>query len=156
EALCGLNQPAPKSGSGRLEFARRVTDPSNPLFSRTIVNRLWHHLFGRGIVASTDNFGKLGDEPTHPELLDFLAARFIQDGNSIKKPLRRMMLSASYQMSSAPNPANDSKIDPDNKLLAHQRIKRLEGEAIRDAMLSISGRLDAAMYGSPVNVHLTP
>ncbi|HLX60151.1 MAG TPA: PSD1 and planctomycete cytochrome C domain-containing protein [Planctomycetota bacterium] len=155
-AISGENQPAPKAGSGRLELARRIADSSNPLFARVMVNRLWHHLFGRGIVASTDNFGKLGEEPTHPELLDFLADRFVKDGWSVKTALRKMMLSSAYQMSSAPNPANNAKLDPDNKFLAHQRIKRLEGEAIRDAMLAISGRLDPAMFGPSIDVHLTP
>ena len=160
--LEALNEPsvlAPSKsseGSGRMELARRIVDPSNPFFSRVMVNRIWHHLFGRGIVASTDNFGKLGEEPTHPELLDFLAQRFIQDGYSIKKTIRRTMLSSAYRMASMSNPANDAKADPDNKLLAHQRIKRLEGEAIRDTMLTVSGRLDAAMFGPSVDVHLTP
>src|SRR5439155_6725794 len=85
-----------------------------------------------------------------------LAARFIEDGYSIKTSLRRLMLSATYQLSSAPNSTNDSKTDPDNKLLSHQRIKRLEGEAIRDAMLAISGRLDPTLFGPSVHVHLTP
>ncbi len=150
-------QPQPEtSGSGRLELARRIADPANPLVARVMVNRLWHHLFGRGIVASTDNFGKLGELPTHPELLDFLANRFATGGWSIKKTLKELMLSSAYQMSSSPNPANDAKADPDNKLLAHQRIKRLEGEAIRDAMLAVSGRLDLKMYGPGVDVYLTP
>ena len=159
EALSEPSALAPNKsseGSGRMELAQRIVDPANPLFSRVMVNRIWHHLFGRGIVASTDNFGKLGEEPTHLELLDFLAQRFIQDGYSIKKTIRRTVLSSAYRMASMANPANDAKADPDNKLLAHQRIKRLEGEAIRDTMLTVSGRLDATMFGPSVDVHLTP
>src|SRR5208337_1734843 len=101
EALAG---PAPLQmprGSGRLELARQMTDPAlDPLFPRVIVNRIWHHLFGRGIVGSVDNFGVLGELPTHPELLDYLADRFVKDGWSLKKTIRMLMLSSAYRMSS--------------------------------------------------------
>ncbi len=155
EAIAGSNQKAISSGSGRLELAQRVTDPANPLFSRVIVNRLWHHLFGVGIVASTDNFGVLGERPTHPELLDHLATRFVNDGWSMKKVIRAIMLSSTYQMSSKAGDAKAEELDPDNRLLHRARLRRLEGEAIRDEILSVSGRLDPSLYGNSVNVFLT-
>jgi hypothetical protein len=142
------------SGSGRLELARRFVWRDNPLFARVMVNRVWHHLFGRGIVASVDNFGVLGEQPTHPELLDHLATRFIDDGYSIKRLIRAIMLSRTYQMASRASAAADGA-DPSNLLLHRQNIKRLEGEVIRDCMLALSGRLDRTMYGPPVRAHLT-
>jgi hypothetical protein len=154
EALAG---PAPISakGSGRLELARQMTDPRlNPFLPRVMVNRLWHHLFGRGVVASVDNFGVLGERPTHPELLDFLADQFIRDGWSIKKMIRRLVLTNAYRMSSQPTD-KAREADPENLFLHRMRIRRLEGEAIRDAMLSVSGRLSTQMYGPPIPVHLT-
>jgi len=147
-----LNIPA---GSGRLELAERIADPDNPLTARVMVNRLWHHLFGRGIVASVDNFGVLGQPPTHPELLDDLAARFVDAGWSIKHMLRTIMLSRTYQMSSAPRP-DAAAADPQNLLLHRQRIRRLEGEALRDTVLAVSGRLDRQLFGPSVPVHITP
>ncbi len=142
-------------GSGRLELARQMTDPTiDPFVPRVMVNRIWHHLFGRGIVASVDNFGVMGEAPTHPELLDYLADRFVKDGWSVKKTIRTLVLSSAYRMSSHPTEAD--KDDPQNLLLHRARLRRLEGEAIRDAMLSVSGRLDLKMYGPSVPVHLTP
>jgi hypothetical protein len=155
EALAG---PAPLTaahGSGRLELARQMIDPAiDPLLPRVVVNRVWHHLFGRGIVASTDNFGVLGEKPTHAELLDYLADRFVKEGWSIKKLIRTLVLSSTYRMSSQPDDAAD-RADTGNLLLHRMRRRRLEGEAIRDAMLMISGRLDRRMYGPSVLVHLT-
>ncbi len=142
-------------GSGRLELAQQVTDPANPLTARVMVNRIWKHHFGQGLVASVDNFGILGEKPSHPELLDWLAAEFIQQGWSIKKMHRLMLLSSTYQMSSQEN-ATAKKIDPDNRLLHRMPVKRLEGEIIRDALLAVSGRLDLAMYGPGVMPFLTP
>ncbi|HVK18360.1 MAG TPA: DUF1553 domain-containing protein, partial [Fimbriiglobus sp.] len=156
EALAGPDRIPHTHGSGRLELAMQLTDPArNPLASRVAVNRVWHHLFGRGIVASTDNFGVLGEPPTHPELLDYLATEFVRDGWSTKRLIRRLVLSSAYRMSSTPDPAAE-KIDPTNQLLHHFRLKRLEGEAIRDAMLAVSGRLDRTVGGPPVPIHLTP
>ncbi|GAB4150307.1 MAG: hypothetical protein Tsb009_25080 [Planctomycetaceae bacterium] len=154
EAISTANQPRIQSGSGRLELAKRMLDPANPFPSRVMVNRVWHHLFGRGIVASVDNFGVLGQRPTHPKLLDHLAASFMDDGWSVKRLIRRIMLSKTYRMSSQPNPQAE-KGDPSNDLLHRMRIRRLQGEAIRDAMLAISGRLDRKMYGPSVPVYLT-
>ena len=141
-------------GSGRLELARSIVDGSNPLTSRVIVNRIWHHLTGVGIVPTTDNFGVLGLPPSHPELLDHLAKRFAREGWSVKRMIKEVVLSRTYQMSSHPSEA--SAQDPANRWLHRMRIRRLEGEAIRDAMLAVSGRLDRKMYGPPVPVYLTP
>jgi transposase-like protein len=153
-ALVG-DQPPVKTGSGRTRLADHIADPANPLTSRVIVNRLWHHLFGRGIVASVDNFGVLGQPPTHPQLLDFLAARFVDEGWSIKRMLREMMLSSSYQMSSVPRPDVEQQ-DPQNALLHRMRLRRMQGEVLRDTILTISGRLDATLYGPSVAAHITP
>ena len=144
----------PADGSGRLKLAQKMTAPNNPLTSRVAVNRIWHHMFGRGIVESVDNFGVLGKRPTHPKLLDYLAREFSSDGWSIKRMIKRIALTKTYQMSSQPNP-DASSIDPDNNLLHRARIRRLQGEAIRDSILAISGRLDLKMYGPPIPIHLT-
>ncbi|MCC9607343.1 PSD1 and planctomycete cytochrome C domain-containing protein [Blastopirellula sp. JC732] len=141
-------------GSGRLQMAQQMMSPDNPFASRVIVNRLWHHLTGRGIVASVDNFGVLGEEPTHPELLDYLSNEFIADGWSMKRMIRRIVLTQTYAMSSEPGGPEET-LDPDNKLLHRMRIRRLTGEAIRDEVLAISGRLDRQMYGHSVPTYLT-
>lgn len=155
EALAGAKGIESK-GSGRLELARQMADPKiNPFITRVIVNRVWHHLFGRGIVASTDNFGFLGERPTHPELLDYLAVQFAKGGWSIKKLIRQLVLSRAYQMSSQPDEKADAA-DPENLLLHRARLRRLQGEAIRDTLLLVSGRMNATMYGPSVPIHLTP
>ncbi len=149
------DQPLPIAhGSGRLELAKQVTTASNPLTSRVIVNRLWHHLMGRGIVPTTDDFGVLGQRPSHPELLDYLAMEFIQDGYSIKRLIRRIVLSRTYQLSSYSQQAA-LELDPKNLKWHYRPPKRLEGEAIRDTLLSLSGRLDKRLYGESVPIHLT-
>jgi hypothetical protein len=155
EALETPPVPTAERGSGRLRIAEAIVAPGNPLTARVAVNRAWHHLFGRGIVPSVDNFGALGQTPSHPELLDHLASRFVADGWSWKRLLRTLVLSRSYRMSSAPDSKGD-EVDPQNILLHRQNIRRLQGEAIRDAVLRISGRLDPALYGRSVPVHLTP
>jgi hypothetical protein len=119
-----------------------------------MANRIWHHLFGRGIVASTDNFGVLGQRPTHPELLDHLATQFVEGGWSVKKLIRSLMLTRTYQMDSKVNPAYVDS-DPQNQWWHRMPIRRLEGEAIRDAMLSVSGRLDRTLLGPPIPVYVT-
>jgi hypothetical protein len=155
EALSGAEPLSVDAGSGRLELARRMTDPAvTPLVPRVMANRVWHHLFGRGIVGSTDDFGFLGERPTHPELLDWLADRFVRDGWSVKRLIRTLMLTEAYRMESRRNPAA-AESDPANRLLHRANVRRLEGEAIRDAMLAISGRLDRTMSGPSVPVHLT-
>lgn len=153
-AISGDDQKPLTSGSGRLELANRLLDPSNPFPARVMANRIWHHLFGRGVVASTDNFGVLGQRPTHPELLDHLAIQFVEGGWSIKKLIRSLMLTRTYQMDSNVNPAYADS-DPQNRWWHRMPIRRLEGEAIRDAMLTVSGTLDRTLLGAPVPVYLT-
>ncbi len=154
-ALCGpAGRKLDDAGSGRLELARRLVNPSNPLIARVMVNRLWQHHFGQGIVRTPDDFGRMGQPPSHPELLDYLATEFVKHGWSIKKMHRMMVLSSTYQMSSQTDPAKE-RIDPENRLLSHMSIRRLEGEAIRDAILTVSGRLDRQMYGPSVLPYLT-
>jgi cytochrome c553 len=156
EALAGNGPMTTAPGSGRLALAKTITDPTtNPFIARVMVNRVWHHLFGRGLVASVDNFGVLGEAPTHPELLDFLADRFVRDGWSLKNLIRDLVLSSTYRMSTFGDPESD-KADVQTLLVHRTRIRRLEGEAIRDAMLAVSGRLDRTPYGPPIPVHLTP
>ena len=155
EAVQGSGVGGRESGSGRLELARQIVDPANPLASRVMVNRVWHHLLGRGIVPSVDNFGVLGQEPTHPELLDHLAMQFMQDDWSIKRLIRSIMLSETYRQGSGVR-SRESGVDPQNLLFHRQNIKRLEGEAIRDSVLAISGRLDRTQFGPSVPVYLTP
>jgi hypothetical protein len=154
ESIAGPEPIACAQGSGRLQLARLLTDPENPLLARVLVNRVWHHLFGRGIVATVDNFGWLGQRPTHPELLDDLAAAFIREDRwSLKRLLRRLVLSRTYAMSSKPADTAAEERDPENLLLHRMNLQRLEGEAIRDAMLAVSGRLDLRMFGPSVPLH---
>ena len=137
------------TGSGRAQLAEDLVNPANPLTARVLVNRVWKHHFGEGIVRSVDNFGLTGDRPSHPELLDTLAARFIEEGWSLKKLHRTLVLSATYRMSSAASP-RATAIDADNRLLQHMPVRRLEAEAIRDAILAVSGSLDRTVYGEPI------
>jgi hypothetical protein len=155
EAL-GATASASAEGSGRLELARRIGSSENPLTARVMVNRVWHHLFGRGLVASVDNFGVLGERPSHPELLDHLADRFVREGWSVKRLIRAIVLSSVYRMSSRAADDSAERVDPANVLLHRQNVRRMEAEAIRDAMLAVSGRLDLTMGGPGVSVHITP
>ncbi len=149
------DKPIPiQKGSGRLQLAELVNDPTNPLTSRVIVNRIWHHLMGRGIVPTTDDFGFLGKRPTHPRLLEHLATRFLQEGRSIKSMIKYIVLSRTYQMSSHAN-QKAQELDPSNLLWHHCPPRRLQGEAIRDSLLTLSGRLDTTAFGPPVPIHLT-
>ena len=155
EALGGLERPVPEVGSGRLELARQITDPKrNPFVSRVLVNRLWHHLFGRGIVPSTDDFGFLGQRPTHPDLLDHLASRLVEKEWSVKAMIKEIVMSRSYQMSSEARGPEEDK-DPANTLWHRANLRRLQSESIRDALLFVSGRLDPKMYGNSVPTYLT-
>jgi hypothetical protein len=142
------DQPAlSNEHSGRLELARWLTRPDHPLTSRVMVNRLWRWHFGEGIVPSTDNFGRLGQKPANRPLLDWLALRFIENGWSVKKMHRLILLSNAYRMSSDfDEKAADA--DPENTLLWRMRRQRLEAEAMRDAIVAISGDLDTSMGGS--------
>lgn len=141
-------------GSGRLAWAEAVVDTNNPLTSRVMVNRIWHHLFGRGIVETVDNFGLQGKLPTHPELLDYLSLYFIKEGWSVKNIIRQIVFTESFQRAATAFPENQMK-DPDNYFLHHFPVRRMEAEAIRDAMLATSGELDTTMYGEPIPIHLT-
>jgi hypothetical protein len=124
-----------------------LTRPNNPLTARVMVNRAWRGHFGQGLVRSVDNFGRLGERPTHPELLDWLALRFIDDGWSLKELHRRLMLTATYQMSTAFDD-RAAAIDPENRLHWRADRRRMEAEVVRDSILAVSGRLDPAMGGS--------
>jgi hypothetical protein len=135
-----------KTGSGRVELAHWLTTPGHPLTSRVIANRVWQHHFGAGLVRTPSNFGKLGDRPSHPELLDYLAQSLVEKGWSLKALHREIMLSASYQQASVPSD-EAARLDADNRLFSRQNRKRLEAEALRDALLAVSGRLDPKRGG---------
>jgi hypothetical protein len=135
----------PEGASGRLELANWIASADNPLTARVAVNRLWHHLFGRGLVRTVDNFGQTGEAPSHPDLLDFLASRLVADGWSLKRAIRQMMLSRSYQMAASGDAG--MSVDPENRLLWRARRRRLSAEALRDAILAISGQLDRQRGG---------
>lgn len=146
--IAGDNQtPLPDNTSGRLQFAEWMVKADNPLTPRVMANRVWLGHFGEGIVRSPDNFGLRGDLPTHPELLDYLAATFMENGWSVKKLHREIMLSNTYQMSSKTN-AKGELADPDNKLLWRMNRRRLEAEPLRDALLQVAGQLDLTPGGS--------
>lgn len=156
-SLCGgKEQPAEivppvgmESTGRRTALANWIASSANPLTARVMVNRIWQHHFGRGIVGTPSDFGKNGDRPSHPELLDWLALRFMADGWSIKKMHRLMVLSETYKMSSQINPQS-AKIDPENRLLWHMNRLRMEGEVLRDSILAVSGRLNPQMGGPSV------
>ena len=147
-----IHGPAPKVDdreSGRRQLADWIASPQNPLTARVMVNRIWHHLIGQGLVSTVDNFGQLGDRPSHPELLDTLASDFIRNGWSIKQTVRRIVLSRVYAISCA-HDETSWQADPQNRLLWRANRKRLSAESIRDAMLAVSQRLDLSAAGSPV------
>jgi hypothetical protein len=156
EALGGSEQTRFTQGSGRLELARCITNPANPFLARVMVNRVWLHLFGRGIVPTPDDFGVQGQPPTHPELLDWLANWYRNEGGwSTKKLIGLLVTSQTYRMSSSAADAVAEEKDPQNLLFHRMPIRRLESEPIRDAILAISGQLDPEMFGQPVPVYLT-
>ena len=143
-------------GSGRLELARAIVDPSNPLTARVIVNRVWMHHFGQGLVRTPSDFGFRGDAPTHPELLDTLAVRLRDDYKwSLKQLHRVIMLSAAYRQRSADR-AEARGVDPENQLLWRMNRRRLDIEAVRDSMLSAAGRLDLSLGGLPFPLNAEP
>jgi hypothetical protein len=144
--LAGNNQPAIAEGSGRMQLARWIARPENPLTARVIVNRIWQYHFGEGLVRTPGNFGKLGEPPTHPELLDYLAHRLVEYGWSLKALHREIVLSAVYQQSSVA-PEETVEADPDNRLWGRMNRQRLEAEAIRDSLLAVAGRLDRTLGG---------
>jgi hypothetical protein len=149
----------PVSGhtSGRRRaLAEWLVSTENPLTARVIVNRIWHHHFGRGIVATLDNFGKMGDLPTNPELLDWLATEFMDRGWSVKQLHRLLMTSQAYQMASQFNDASNMAKDPEDRLCWRFRIERLDAEILRDSILAVSGTLNMEMFGKPVFPKLPP
>jgi hypothetical protein len=151
EVLCGPDEPRKIAvGSGRLDLASWIGSRDNPLTARVMANRVWLELMGQGIVATPDNFGLMGLPPTHPELLDHLAVGFMEDGWSVKRLVRRIVLSRAYQLASTHDAANHA-VDPDNRLRWRMDQRRLDAEAIRDAMLVVAGQLDERpLPGSPV------
>ena len=138
----------------RLAFAEWLTSPEHPLTARVMVNRVWQQFFGVGIVATPENFGKMGAAPTHPDLLDWLAADFVENGWNLKRLQRMILLSTAYRQSSRSNGANG--VDPENKLLGRMNLRRLEAEALRDAILTASGELDRTMGGPAIALKPQP
>jgi hypothetical protein len=136
-------------GSGRLELAKWIAAPENPMTARVMVNRIWQYHFGEGIVRTPNNFGKLGTPPTNPELLDYLALQFLKSGWSVKAMHRLMMLSATYQQSTIPK-AETLQSDPDNLLFGRMYRRRLESEELRDSLLSATGALDQSLGGASI------
>jgi mono/diheme cytochrome c family protein len=148
QILCN-GEPAPfQKGSGRLELAEAIASPDNPLTARVMVNRIWHYHFGQGLVKTLSNFGFLGDKPSHPELLDWLTAHFVEDGWSVKKLHREILLSAAYALA-ADNVEKNFAVDPDNRLLWRANRRRLDAEVLRDSLLLVSGNLDLTVGGPP-------
>ena len=145
--LAGDGQPQIAADqSGRRELAEWITRADHPLTARVLVNRLWHHHFGVGLVPTTTNFGRRGTPPSHPNLLDYLASRFIASRWSVKSIHRLIMLSSAYQQSSQESPIA-SAVDPQNRLVWRMNRRRLEAEAIRDSLLSVAARLDLQQHG---------
>jgi hypothetical protein len=155
EALSGPERKPFAHGSGRLELARAITRPDNPLTARVMVNRIWLNHFGAGLVGTPSDFGLRSEPPTHPELLDYLAGTFIRGGWSIKALHRLIMLSSVYQQRSDSRP-EDLALDPQNRLLWKYNRRRLDFEATRDTLLAVAGRLDATMGGRSVSLQSTP
>jgi hypothetical protein len=153
--IVGADRKPFTDGSGRLELAKVIASPENPLTARVLVNRVWAGHFGAGFVRTPSDFGTRSDPPTHPELLDWLAVRFVKDGWSIKKLHRLIMTSATYQRSSTAT-SEGFKLDPANLLLAHQNRRRVDFEAMRDSLLSASGKLDLTAGGRPVDLFKAP
>lgn len=142
-------RPEWHEGSGRLQLAQAIADPKNPMTARVLVNRIWQQHWGTGIVSTPDDLGNQSAPPTHPELLDYLASRFVEDGWSIKNLQRLIVLSAAYQQSAANNPKY-AEFDPHNQLLWRANLHRLDFEQMHDALLAITGELDPTMGGRPV------
>ena len=151
QVMTGNAKPLPNDQSGRMQLAEWIASDANPLTARVAVNRVWMHLFGSGLVRTVDNFGTQGEKPSHPELLDALATQFVRDGWSHKKLIRSIVLSHAYRVSVK---ADDAllKADPENRLFGRANRRRVEAEVIRDAILTVSGKLDVK-GGGPVVSH---
>jgi cytochrome c553 len=155
EVVAGEKRQPFRQGSGRLELARAIAGKDNPLTARVMVNRIWLHHFGAGLVRTPSDFGLRGEPPTHPELLDWLAAAFVDNGWSIKKLHRLILLSKTYQQASSDDPGLLQR-DPENRLLARRNRQRLDFEAMRDSLLAMAGRLDPTVGGRPVELTTAP
>jgi hypothetical protein len=155
QVLSGPNRAEWTSDSGRAELAMAIASKSNPLTARVMINRIWLHHFGAGIVTTPDDFGTMSDPPSHPELLDYLAVNFMTNGWNIKQMHRLIMLSSVYQESSEDNP-RFALVDPGNRLLWRANLRRLEYEPLRDSLLAIGGLLDTNVYGRPVDLRKYP
>ena len=142
-------------GSGRLDLARAIADPKNPLTARVFVNRVWQHHFGAGLVRTPSDFGVRTERPSHPELLDYLAAKFMQSGWSIKGLQRQLVLSATYQQASQDRP-DCREVDPENRLLWRMNRQRLDWEEVRDSLLTAAGKLDQKMGGPSIDLMAEP
>ena len=149
-----LPRPDGRTSGRRLALAEWIASRDNPLTARVMANRIWHHHFGRGIVRTLDNLGRMGDAPTHPELLDYLAVEFMDRGWSVKEMHRLLMTSEAYRMASAHEDADSRAADPENRLLWQYRPQRLEAEALRDAIMTVSGAIDLTVGGQPVFPHV--
>lgn len=147
--FAGKNDVHKSLGSGRLELAESLLDSEHPITARVYVNRVWQWLFGAGLVATPDDFGRLGGRPSHPQLLDYLAREFIREGWSTKKLVRKILLSQAFRQNGVVT-QKGREIDPANRLLHHYPTRRLEAEAIRDSLLFVAGRLDEKLYGRPI------
>ena len=154
-AVVGYKRSPFTAGSGRLEMARAIASKDNPLTARVFVNRVWTWHFGQGLVRTPSDFGLRAEPPTHPELLDWLTSRFVEDGWSVKKLHRRIMLSDAYTRGSVTSP-DAARLDPDNRWLSHQNRKRHDFEAMRDSLLAVSGQLDRTVYGRSVDLFKPP
>ncbi|MGL6096878.1 MAG: DUF1553 domain-containing protein, partial [Fimbriiglobus sp.] len=156
--LTAFSAPTPtpfRDGSGRLDLAKAIASKGNPLTARVYVNRVWGHHFGKSLVDTPSDFGVRTDKPVHADLLDWLAARFVEDGWSTKKLHRRILLSAAYQQASAPAPSL-AGTDPENRLLGRQNRQRLEFEPLRDSILAAAGTLDRTVHGRSVDIFAAP
>lgn len=154
EAIDGDHEMPISSGSGRWKLAQRLVDADNPFTARVFVNRVWHHLFGRGLVPTVDDFGVMGEPPTHPELLDYLAVEFVESGWDVKGLIKRMVLSATFRVSSQAESIAEST-DPANALFHRANLRRLTGEEIRDAILFVSGQLNRKQFGPSVPIYIS-
>jgi hypothetical protein len=153
--IAGEDREPFRDGSGRLELARSIASAGNPLTARVLVNRVWEHHFGQGLVRTPSDFGLRSEPPSHPQLLDYLASRFVAEGWSIKKLQRWILLSSTYQQSSDERPEARAK-DPENLLLWRMNRRRMDLEAMRDSLLFVSGQLEETMGGPAVNIVTAP
>jgi hypothetical protein len=150
EVLAGKRSGPTPTNSGRLELAQLVASPTNPLTARVFVNRVWSWVFGTGLVATTDDFGHLGEMPSHPELLDYLANQFTTEGWSVKKLVQSLVLSETFRQSGRIS-SKAHEVDPLDRLLSHYPLRRLEAESIRDSVLAVSSRLDPQLFGETID-----